>query len=96
MHPWVHLELALGTPPRRQQTLALLAQLELLPVATHAELERFIEQRVLYDRGIGLVDVALLASVLLQPGTRLWTFDNALRAAAERLGCAHESNETGR
>jgi predicted nucleic acid-binding protein len=68
MHPWVRLEVSLGTPPRRRQTLALMAQLEPLPVATGAELDAFIERRSLRDRGIGLVDAALLASVLLRPG----------------------------
>ncbi|MCZ8108542.1 MAG: VapC toxin family PIN domain ribonuclease, partial [Burkholderiales bacterium] len=34
MHPWVRLEVALGTPPRRRETLRLMALLEPLPVAT--------------------------------------------------------------
>jgi predicted nucleic acid-binding protein len=91
MHPWVRLELALGTPPRRAQTLAWLAQMEMLPLATLEELENFIERRGLHDQGIGLVDAALLASVLLRPGTRLWTFDKALDALAAQFGCAHQA-----
>lgn len=89
MHPWVRLEVALGTPPRRRETLALMALLEPLPVATDAELEAFVETHALHARGIGLVDAALLASVMLRPGTRLWTFDRDLDAAARALGCAH-------
>ena len=38
MHPWVRLEVALGTPPCGQQTLNWMAQLEMLPVATPPEL----------------------------------------------------------
>ena len=92
MHPWVRLEVALGTPPRRRETLGLMALLEPLPVATDAELEAFVNAHALHARGIGLVDVALLASVMLRPGTRLWTFDRDLDAAARALGCAHAAS----
>lgn len=91
MHPWVRLEISLGTPPRRRDTLALLAQLEPLPVATDDELESLVERHALQDRGVGLVDVALLASVRLRPGTRLWTFDKALAEVASGLECAHDA-----
>lgn len=91
MHPWVRLEVALGTLPRRRETLRLMAQLEPLPVATDAELEAFIERRALHDRGIGMVDAALLASVLMRPGARLWTFDRDLDAIATALDCAYEA-----
>jgi predicted nucleic acid-binding protein len=37
MHPWVRLEVALGTPPRRRETLALMSQLEASPVAIDAD-----------------------------------------------------------
>jgi predicted nucleic acid-binding protein len=91
MHPWVRLEVALGTPPRRRQTLDLMAQLDRLPVATAEELDTFVERRSLHERGIGLVDAALLASVLLRPGTSLWTFDRDLKAVARLLGCAYHA-----
>jgi predicted nucleic acid-binding protein len=92
MHPWVRLEVALGTPPRRRETLALMALLEPLPVATDAELEAFVDTHALHAWGIGLVDAALLASVMLRPGTRLWTFDRDLDAVARSLGCAHAAH----
>jgi hypothetical protein len=88
-HPWVRLEVSLGSPPQRRRTLATMALLEPLPVATDAELEAFVERHALHDLGVGLVDVALLASVLLRPGTRLWTFDRSLDALADRFGCRH-------
>lgn len=90
MHPWIRLELALGTPPRRRQTLTLMSRLESLPVATPTELEEFVEAHGLHARGIGLVDVGLIASVRLRPGTRLWTFDRDLETVARTFGCAHE------
>jgi predicted nucleic acid-binding protein len=91
MHPWVRLEVALGTPPRRRQTLMLMARLEALPVATDDELDAFVEARSLHSRGVGLVDVALLAAVMLRPGTRLWTFERNLEAVARTFGCAYET-----
>jgi predicted nucleic acid-binding protein len=91
MHPWIRLEVALGTPPHRRETLALMARLEPLPVATDAELDGFIARHALHDRGIGLVDAALMASVLLRPGTRLWTFDRDLEAVAVGFGCGYDA-----
>ena len=49
-----------------------------------------IEERRLFARGIGLVDASLLASCLLTLGTRLWTRDRRLHAAALELGVGTE------
>lgn len=87
-HPWVLGEIACGTPPAREQTLADLAALETAKVAHVQELMAFIERERLYGLGCGLVDLALLASVRLTPGARLWTRDQRLAALAERLGVA--------
>jgi hypothetical protein len=40
-------------------------------------------------RGIGLVDVHLLASTLLTPETQLWTHDKRLERAAGDLSIAY-------
>ncbi len=45
-----------------------------------------IESRRLYNRGIGLTDAQLIASVFLNPPTLLWTRDKPLRKIAEALG----------
>jgi hypothetical protein len=45
----------------------------------------------LYGAGCGLVDLALLASVRITPGARLWTLDKRLDALAERSGVAFAS-----
>jgi hypothetical protein len=49
----------------------------------------FIERHKLHGKGIGYVDVHLLASVALTEGAKLWTRDKRLRAAAQALGYAH-------
>lgn len=43
----------------------------------------------LFGRGIGYTDAPLIASVLLSPGSRLWTRDKRLLLVAERLGVAY-------
>ena len=50
----------------------------------------FIEQRRLFDRGIGFVDAHLLASTLVDDARRLWTRDRRLHAIASELGVAYD------
>jgi predicted nucleic acid-binding protein len=88
-HPYVVTEIACGTPPRRKHVLTLLSDMPSLPVATQAELLGFVENRALYGRGCGLVDIALLASALLRGQTLLWTADKRLAALAASLGCLY-------
>jgi predicted nucleic acid-binding protein len=88
-HPLIVLELACGTPPApRERTLGDLNMLRQAKVATTDEVLSFIENQRLYDNGCGAVDIALLASVLMTPNTRLWTVDRNLEALASRLGVA--------
>lgn len=90
-HPLVRGEIACGTPPRRTAVLADLALLATPRLATVDEVIDFIEREKLYGLGCGWVDIALLASVLLTPGTRLWTLDRRLHELAMRFGVAHLS-----
>jgi hypothetical protein len=50
------------------------------------EVRMAIEARRLYNLGLGLIDAHLIASILINPSTLLWTTDKRLRRAAERLG----------
>lgn len=87
-HPFVIGELALGHLSPRASVLDALAK---LPTARHAderEVLRLIEVHGLAGTGIGYVDVHLLASTMLTPGTALWTRDRRLAALGERLGVA--------
>jgi len=58
-------------------------------VATPDEVLKFIGIHALHGKGIGYVDVHLLASVALTPGARLWTRDARLRQLAVSLDCEH-------
>jgi len=87
-HPFVLGELACGNLKNRSEVLRLLADLPRAPIATDAEALNFIERRALMGRGIGYIDVHLLASVLLEGTARLWTRDKRLAAVAEDLKLA--------
>lgn len=87
-HPYVVVEVACGTPPRRRAIIGMLSELESLPVATPDELLALVQQRALHGRGCGFVDVSLLAAVLLSEKTLLWTLDRRLGAVAVELGRA--------
>ena len=91
IHPFIIAELALGSVKERslQERTKTLALLDLLPqvrVAQLSEVRLTIEARRLYNRGIGLTDAHLIASVFINPSTLLWTRDKQLRKLAEGLG----------
>jgi len=91
IHPMVLGELACGTPPSRQQTLADLARLQPTQQASMREVLAFVARERLFGLGCGLVDMALLASALMTPGAELWTLDKRLAALAERFGVMHHA-----
>lgn len=84
-HPWVIGELACGNLADRENILQLLRSLPGVPVATDEEVLFFIESRSLVGKGIGYIDMHLLAAAALG-GLRLWTADKKLQTAAARLG----------
>ena len=88
MHPFVVGEIACGSLRNRQSILELLQDLPAAVVADSDEVLLFIERHALHGKGIGYVDVHLLASVALTEGTHLWTRDQRLRRLAVALGRA--------
>jgi hypothetical protein len=77
-HPFVIGELSCGSLKNRREVLELLADLPSAVVADHAEILEFIEARHLMGKGIGYIDVHLLASAVLMEKTQLWTRDKRL------------------
>jgi len=88
-HPFVLGELACGNLQNRGEVLRLLGDLPEAPVATDPEALAFIEQRALMGRGIGYIDVHLLASAVLDGVAQLWTRDQRLAAVAANLKLAY-------
>jgi predicted nucleic acid-binding protein len=83
-HRFVIGELACGTLRNRDELLGLLRALSEAPIAEHEEVLSLIAHRNLAGRGLGWIDMHLLASALLARCT-LWTLDKALGAAATEL-----------
>ncbi|MGE3296798.1 MAG: type II toxin-antitoxin system VapC family toxin [Porticoccaceae bacterium] len=88
MHPFVLGELACGNLNDRAGLLALLRDLPKAPVATDAEALGFIDRHALMGRGVGYLDVHLLASAALANPARLWTRDRRLAKVADHLNLA--------
>jgi predicted nucleic acid-binding protein len=84
-HPMVIGELACGNLPNRSEVLQLLSQLPGAVAAQDGEVLGFIDQHRLMGRGIGYIDVHLLAATVLSDGARLWTADTRLASVASRL-----------
>jgi len=82
-HPFVLGELACGNLQNRAEFLVLMADLPQAVTASDTEVLFFIEQHQLMGRGIGFVDVHLLASVSLTGAARLWTRDQRLATLSE-------------
>jgi len=86
-HPFVLGELACGNLQKRRQVLALLTALPAAQLASHDEVLHLVDTYQLFGRGLGWVDVHLLASALLSK-CGLSTLDKPLATAAEGLGIA--------
>jgi predicted nucleic acid-binding protein len=85
MHPFVLGELACGNLKHRAKILSDLQELPPAKLASTAEAPRLIEDRRLWGRGLGWIDVHLLASALLSD-CGFWTLDKSLAHAAAQLG----------
>jgi len=92
VHPFVIGELACGQLKARQQVLSLLASLPRVPPATDDEALYFLEHHRLYGRGLGYIDVHLLAAASLHAEARLWTRDRRLKTVAVELGVNHQES----
>lgn len=87
-HPFIIGELACGNLGNRAEILMLLQALPSAPVVEVPEILEFIENNSLMGRGLGYVDIHLLASVILG-NVVLWTYDRRLNEAAIELGVSY-------
>jgi hypothetical protein len=90
MHPFVMGEIACGNLKNRNYVLAMMANLPSAVTATDREALEFIEQRSLYGRGLGYIDIHLLAATALTPDALMWSLDSRLQRVAEEMEMAHE------
>lgn len=87
VHPYVLGELACGTLRQRKEIISLLHALPQALKVDDDEILFFIEERRLFGRGIGLIDIHLLASCLIGEH-QLWTKDRRLKAIAGTMQIA--------
>ena len=87
-HPFIVGELACGNLRKRSEILSLLQALPMVIQAEHEEVMQFIEIHHLMGKGLGYIDVHLLASALMTQ-IPLWTLDRKLSEISSKLGLAY-------
>ena len=83
-HPFIIGELACGNINNRTEIISLMQSLPMLDVVEHEELLLFIEHNQMMGKGLGFVDVHLVAAAILA-GVPLWTKDKKLKQACSGL-----------
>lgn len=83
-HLFIAGELACGNLSNRTEILSLLQALPLVNHAEHGEVMQFIENYKLMGKGLGYVDMHLIASAALSK-VPIWTLDRKLKAVSSRL-----------
>jgi predicted nucleic acid-binding protein len=89
-HAMVFGELLVGDIGGRSRLLAAYAQMHQADTVAHSEVVAFVRSRRLFGRGLGWIDVHLLASAILKRH-QVWTADIRFAAVASELGVAHRS-----
>ncbi len=88
-HPFIIGELACGNLKNRHEILTLLGTLPAAVEAEHEEVLQLIEDRSLMGKGLGYIDIHLLASAILGD-YRLWTLDKKLNDVSSKLGLSFQ------
>jgi predicted nucleic acid-binding protein len=84
-HPFVVGELACGNLKNRNEILTYLQSLAMTTLAEDEEVLKFIENNQLMGKGLGYIDVHLIASAVLT-NVLLWTLDKTLDKITEKVG----------
>ncbi len=92
MHEFILGELACGNIKNRNELFTLLQNISTLPIVTIDEYLHFINSNHLFGKGIGFVDIHLLASAKLSD-IPIWTFDKRLKEIAAILGVEYKKRK---
>jgi predicted nucleic acid-binding protein len=84
IHPLIVGEIACGHLKNREEIIDSLLQLPSAKVITFKEGLSFIEKHRLYGKGIGIIDIQILAACLLS-NARLFTLDKKLDRVFQSL-----------
>ena len=87
-HPFIVGELACGNLKNRHEILTYLQSLPMTILAEDEEVLKFIETNHLMGKGLGYIDIHLIASAVLTD-VPLWTFDKTLDKIAKKIGISY-------
>lgn len=88
-HPFIIGELACGNIKNRTEILSLLHSLPMGETIEQKEILHFIERNRLMGKGVGLIDVHLIASAILSD-VLLWSEDKRLKLVSAGLNIIYE------
>jgi predicted nucleic acid-binding protein len=88
-HDLIYGELLIGDCGGRKKLLSEYKHMFQAATIPHSEVVTFVEHRRIHGRGIGWIDVHLLASAIVD-GLELWTADPRLSTLAEEFGVGHQ------
>jgi predicted nucleic acid-binding protein len=87
-HEYIAGEIACGNISNRDEIIYLLQALSYTLSISHEEILDFISNRHLYGKGLGYIDIHLLASSLIS-NVKLWTRDKKLNQVAKELNISY-------
>ncbi len=93
-HQFIVGELACVNLSNRAEILSLLQELPFAKHAEHEEIMHSIENYKLMGKGLGYIDMHLIASAILSK-VPIWTLDKKLKEVSSRLGLDYQQH-TGR
>jgi predicted nucleic acid-binding protein len=88
-HELVYGELLIGDRGGRREFLASYEKMHQASTVPHSDIVEFVRHRALHGRGVGWIDIQLLASALVDR-LQLWTVDPRFSILAKELGVAYE------
>ena len=88
IHPFILGELSCGYIRNRKEVLSLLRALRSIDSVLDEEVFTLIEERKLFGKGLGFIDIHLLASALIHH-VPIWTRDRSLKLVADHLDISY-------
>ncbi len=88
IHPFILGELSCGNISNRKEVLSLLRTLRIIDLVLDEEVFLLIEDRKMFGKGLGFIDIHLLASALIHQ-VSIWTRDKSLKQIAKELGVSY-------
>ena len=87
-HELVYGQLLIGDRGGRRKLLAAYELMHQASAVSHHDIVWFVRERQLYGRGVGWIDIHLLASAIVGR-MQFWTVDQRLSAVAREFGVAY-------